>query len=114
MMKYKISLVGFRACLEIADNPVRCRRLVSQLPRVHRNVFVFVIAFLNEVLKRSADNGLQKRDLGMFVHLFIVVLIWGTAVLFSREMIRSKEIHHPATIDATAERKVQFIMHFLQ
>jgi len=52
--------------------------------------------------------------LGMFVHLFIVVLIWGTAVLFSREMIRSKEIHHPATIDATAERKVQFIMHFLQ
>jgi phosphatidylinositol-bisphosphatase len=43
---------------------VQCKRVVSQLPRSHRNVFVYLVAFLREVLRHSSNNGLSPQDVG--------------------------------------------------
>eukprot|EP00698_Gefionella_okellyi_P011920 TRINITY_DN317_c0_g1_i1.p1 TRINITY_DN317_c0_g1~~TRINITY_DN317_c0_g1_i1.p1 ORF type:complete len:675 (-),score=112.24 TRINITY_DN317_c0_g1_i1:505-2529(-) len=89
-----------RACLDAADNPVRCGRVVSQLPRVHRNVFMYIIAFLRDVLAHSHSNHLTPRELAM---------------VFSREMLRSADTGTlDRALDATAERRAQFLLHFLQ
>ncbi|KAK9746422.1 Endonuclease-reverse transcriptase [Popillia japonica] len=34
-----------------------CQMIVAQLPDLHRNVFLYVIMFLKELLKHSAENG---------------------------------------------------------
>lgn len=40
------------------------QQLISQLPRAHRNVFRYLMAFLRELLKHSFDNNLNANLLG--------------------------------------------------
>ena len=53
-----------RTCLAAADNAAECKRIVMQLPHYHRNAFVYLIAFLREVLRHSSNNDLSAQDLG--------------------------------------------------
>lgn len=40
-------------------------QLISQLPRAHRNVFRYLMAFLKELLKHSNNNNLTASLIGM-------------------------------------------------
>lgn len=40
-------------------------QLISQLPRAHRNVFRYLMAFLKELLKHSHNNNLTASLIGM-------------------------------------------------
>lgn len=40
------------------------QQLISQLPRAHRNVFRYLMAFLKELLKHSHNNNLTATLLG--------------------------------------------------
>lgn len=39
-------------------------QLISQLPRAHRNVFRYLVAFLKELLKHSHNNNLTANLVG--------------------------------------------------
>lgn len=54
----------YKNALAVADNPAESKRVVMQLGRTHRNVFVYLTGFLREVLRHSAHNGLTAQDLG--------------------------------------------------
>lgn len=53
-----------RSAIAAAEDVGLCKRLVSQLPRVNRNVFVYLTAFLREVLAHADNNKLTAQDLG--------------------------------------------------
>lgn len=39
-------------------------QIVMQLPEIRRNVFLYICAFLQELLNHSQDNGLDAKTLG--------------------------------------------------
>uniref|UniRef100_A0A668A152 phosphoinositide 5-phosphatase n=1 Tax=Myripristis murdjan TaxID=586833 RepID=A0A668A152_9TELE len=48
----------YQRCLECSHDSRLCKQLISQLPRAHRNVFRYLLAFLRELLKHSHNNNL--------------------------------------------------------
>jgi len=40
-------------------------QLLLQLPKVHQRTFVFLITFMQDLLKHSEENGLDPKLLGM-------------------------------------------------
>ncbi|KAG7484267.1 hypothetical protein MATL_G00047230 [Megalops atlanticus] len=48
----------YQRCLDCSHDSRLCRQLISQLPRAHRNVFRYLMAFLRELLKYSHHNNL--------------------------------------------------------
>ncbi|XP_042196561.1 inositol polyphosphate 5-phosphatase OCRL isoform X1 [Callorhinchus milii] len=59
-------------CLECSMDLRICKQLVAQLPRCHRNVFKYLMAFLQELLKYTEDN---KLDAKMLATLFASLLL---------------------------------------
>uniref|UniRef100_A0A8C5B5K0 phosphoinositide 5-phosphatase n=1 Tax=Gadus morhua TaxID=8049 RepID=A0A8C5B5K0_GADMO len=54
----------YQRCLEGSHDSRLCKQLVSQLPRAHRNVFRYLMAFLRELLKHSHSNNLTASLIG--------------------------------------------------
>ncbi|KAG1936180.1 type II inositol 1,4,5-trisphosphate 5-phosphatase [Pimephales promelas] len=54
----------YRQCLDISGDSSQCRQIISSLPQCHRNVFNYVTAFLQELLKHSTHNRLDAAILG--------------------------------------------------
>uniref|UniRef100_A0AAR2KBG6 phosphoinositide 5-phosphatase n=1 Tax=Pygocentrus nattereri TaxID=42514 RepID=A0AAR2KBG6_PYGNA len=62
----------YQRCLECSHDSRLCKQLISQLPRAHRNVFRYLMAFLRELLKYSIDNNLTANLLAtLFASLLI-------------------------------------------
>ncbi|XDV37270.1 hypothetical protein PO909_006899 [Leuciscus waleckii] len=62
----------YQRCLECSHDSRLCKQLISQLPRAHRNVFRYLMAFLRELLKHSFDNNLNANLLAtLFASLLI-------------------------------------------
>uniref|UniRef100_A0A8C1HWM4 phosphoinositide 5-phosphatase n=1 Tax=Cyprinus carpio carpio TaxID=630221 RepID=A0A8C1HWM4_CYPCA len=81
-------------CLDCCSDSSRCRQIISVLPQCHKNVFNYLIAFLQELLKHSAHNRLDVSIL---------------ASIFAGLLLRS-----PTKQDLTEKRKVkEFVQHFL-
>uniref|UniRef100_A0A8C4E7K7 phosphoinositide 5-phosphatase n=1 Tax=Dicentrarchus labrax TaxID=13489 RepID=A0A8C4E7K7_DICLA len=55
----------YQRCLDCAHDSRLCKQLISQLPRAHRNVFRYLMAFLKELLKHSHNNNLTASLIGM-------------------------------------------------
>uniref|UniRef100_A0A667ZDK1 phosphoinositide 5-phosphatase n=1 Tax=Myripristis murdjan TaxID=586833 RepID=A0A667ZDK1_9TELE len=55
----------YQRCLECSHDSRLCKQLISQLPRAHRNVFRYLLAFLRELLKHSHNNNLTASLIGM-------------------------------------------------
>uniref|UniRef100_A0A671WBP7 phosphoinositide 5-phosphatase n=1 Tax=Sparus aurata TaxID=8175 RepID=A0A671WBP7_SPAAU len=53
----------YQRCLDCAHDSRLCKQLISQLPRAHRNVFRYLMAFLKELLKHSHNNNLTATTL---------------------------------------------------
>ncbi|XP_041846141.1 inositol polyphosphate 5-phosphatase OCRL isoform X2 [Melanotaenia boesemani] len=62
----------YQRCLDWAHDSRLCKQLISQLPRAHRNVFRYLIAFLKELLKHAHNNNLTA---SLIATLFASLLI---------------------------------------
>ncbi|XP_051573983.1 type II inositol 1,4,5-trisphosphate 5-phosphatase isoform X2 [Myxocyprinus asiaticus] len=84
----------YQQCLDCSSDSSQCRQIISMLPQCHKNVFNYLMAFLQELLKHSAHNRLDVNIL---------------ASIFSGLLLRS-----PTKQDITKKRKVkEFFLHFL-
>ncbi|XP_014209022.1 inositol polyphosphate 5-phosphatase OCRL-1 [Copidosoma floridanum] len=92
-------------CLTAATNYLQCKQLVMQLPEIRRTVFLYICAFLQELLNHTQDNGLDAKTLASLFGSF-----------FLRDPPRSREdrIQRSKVIQATFDRKkAAFVYHFL-
>ncbi|KAK7922522.1 hypothetical protein WMY93_009424 [Mugilogobius chulae] len=62
----------YQKCLECSHDSRLCKQLISQLPRAHRNVFRYLMAFLKELLKHAHNNNLTA---SLLASLFASLLI---------------------------------------
>uniref|UniRef100_A0A9J7Z1V5 phosphoinositide 5-phosphatase n=3 Tax=Cyprinus carpio TaxID=7962 RepID=A0A9J7Z1V5_CYPCA len=71
-------------CLDCCSDSSRCRQIISVLPQCHKNVFNYLIAFLQELLKHSAHNRLDVSILGrLTIHIHCLFLCTLSADLES-------------------------------
>ncbi|ELV11905.1 Inositol polyphosphate 5-phosphatase OCRL-1 [Tupaia chinensis] len=72
----------YQRCLDSAHDPRICRQVISQLPRCHRNVFRYLMAFLRELLKFSEYNNVSAN---MIATLFTSLLLRPPPNLMTRQ-----------------------------
>lgn len=72
----------YQCCLDCSHDSRQCKQLISQLPRAHRNVFRYLMAFLRELLKFSHHNNLS---VSLIAPLFASLLIRPPPNLVSRQ-----------------------------
>jgi len=56
----------YQRCVDSYQSYQLAKQAVSQIPTVHYNVFVYLTAFLREVISHSSANGLTAENLGKF------------------------------------------------
>uniref|UniRef100_A0A4W5RXM6 phosphoinositide 5-phosphatase n=1 Tax=Hucho hucho TaxID=62062 RepID=A0A4W5RXM6_9TELE len=56
----------YQRSLDCSHDSRLCKQLISQLPRAHRNVFRYLMAFLKELLKYAHNNNLTANLIGQF------------------------------------------------
>lgn len=54
---------AYHNCLECSGNYTASKQVISSLPRFHKNVFHYLMSFLRELLKNSAENHLDENIL---------------------------------------------------
>ncbi|CAL8356126.1 unnamed protein product [Merluccius merluccius] len=88
----------YQRCLDGSHDSRLCKQLVSQLPRAHRNVFRYLMAFLRELLKHSHYNNLTA---SLIANLFASLLIRPPPNLVARQTPQERQ------------RGIDFILGFL-
>ncbi|XP_056155774.1 inositol polyphosphate 5-phosphatase OCRL isoform X5 [Lampris incognitus] len=88
----------YQRCLECSHDSRLCKQLISQLPRAHRNVFRYLMAFLRELLKYSNSNNLTA---SLIATLFASLLIRPPPKLMGRQTSQDRQ------------RAITFILGFL-
>ncbi|XP_060783682.1 inositol polyphosphate 5-phosphatase OCRL [Neoarius graeffei] len=78
----------YQRCLESSHDTRLCKQLISQLPRAHRNVFRYLMAFLRELLKHAIDNNLTAN---LIATLFASLLIRPPPNLSSRQTSNDRQ-----------------------
>lgn len=78
----------FQKCLECSHDSRLCKQLISQLPRAHRNVFRYLMAFLKELLKHSHNNNLTA---SLLATLFASLLIRPPPNLVGRQTSHERQ-----------------------
>ena len=82
-------------CMECSNNTILCKQILMQLPKVHQNTFVYVMAFLKEIINNSDMN---KTDPKLLASLF------GPVILQGKQSDKSKQ-----TLSNEKKRKVAFL-----
>ncbi|XP_029463285.1 inositol polyphosphate 5-phosphatase OCRL-1 isoform X2 [Rhinatrema bivittatum] len=88
----------YQRCLDCSHDTRLCRQVISQLPRCHRNVFRYLMAFLRELLKYSSDNNVSAN---MIATLFATLLLRPPPNLIGRQTHLDRQ------------RAINFILGFL-
>ncbi|XP_036299271.1 inositol polyphosphate 5-phosphatase OCRL isoform X1 [Pipistrellus kuhlii] len=88
----------YQRCLDSSQDPRVCRQVISQLPRCHRNVFRYLMAFLRELLKFSEYNNVSAN---MIATLFTSLLLRPPPNLLARQTASDRQ------------RASQFLLGFL-
>eukprot|EP00095_Tigriopus_kingsejongensis_P009757 maker-scaffold422_size175911-snap-gene-0.33 protein:Tk09757 transcript:maker-scaffold422_size175911-snap-gene-0.33-mRNA-1 annotation:"type ii inositol- -trisphosphate 5-phosphatase" len=92
-------------CLDSSSNYLQCKQIISQLPMQHKNVFNYLSAFLREVIRHSAQNGIDPKIMAtLFASIFLrdpPGTNFGTGL---RARTNQQLLDH---------RKARFIYHFL-
>nr|XP_057931306.1 inositol polyphosphate 5-phosphatase OCRL isoform X2 [Doryrhamphus excisus] len=78
----------YQRCLDCAHDSRLCKQLISQLPRAHRNVFRYLMAFLKELLKHAHNNNLTA---GLIATLFASLLIRPPPSMASRQTAHDRQ-----------------------
>uniref|UniRef100_A0A8P0PRI1 Inositol polyphosphate 5-phosphatase OCRL n=1 Tax=Canis lupus familiaris TaxID=9615 RepID=A0A8P0PRI1_CANLF len=89
----------YQRCLDSAQDPQNCRQVISQLPRCHKNVFHYLMAFLRELLKFSKYNNVSEN---MIATLFTSLLLRPPPNLMARQTPSDRQ------------RAIQFLLGFLE
>lgn len=85
---------AYHSCLECSGNYTASREVVSTLPSFHKNVFNYLMAFLQELLKNSAKNHLDENIL---------------ASIFGSLLLRNPARHQK--LDMVEKKKAQEFIH---
>uniref|UniRef100_A0A8D0C3F3 Inositol polyphosphate 5-phosphatase OCRL n=1 Tax=Salvator merianae TaxID=96440 RepID=A0A8D0C3F3_SALMN len=88
----------YQRCLDSSHDSRLCRQVVRQLPRSHRNVFRYVMAFLRELLKYSESNNISAN---MLATLFTSLLLRPPPNLLSKQTPQDRQ------------RAISFLLGFL-
>uniref|UniRef100_A0A8C6XU02 phosphoinositide 5-phosphatase n=1 Tax=Naja naja TaxID=35670 RepID=A0A8C6XU02_NAJNA len=78
----------YQRCLDCSQDSRLCRQVISQLPRSHRNVFRYVMAFLRELLKYSESNNVSAN---MLATLFASLLLRPPPNLVSKQTLQDRQ-----------------------
>nr|XP_043895837.1 inositol polyphosphate 5-phosphatase OCRL isoform X1 [Solea senegalensis] len=78
----------YQRCLDCSHDSRLCKQLISQLPRAHRNVFRYLMAFLKELLKHSHNNNLTAN---LIATLFASLLIRPPPNLVGRQTSHERQ-----------------------
>uniref|UniRef100_A0A3Q1B9E4 phosphoinositide 5-phosphatase n=1 Tax=Amphiprion ocellaris TaxID=80972 RepID=A0A3Q1B9E4_AMPOC len=78
----------YQRCLDSTHDSRLCKQLISQLPRAHRNVFRYLMAFLKELLKHSHNNNLTA---SLIATLFASLLIRPPPNLVARQTSHDRQ-----------------------
>ncbi|XP_068395655.1 type II inositol 1,4,5-trisphosphate 5-phosphatase isoform X2 [Eschrichtius robustus] len=87
----------YHNCLECSGNLTASKQVVATLPTCHRNVFIYLMAFLQELLKNSAKNHLDGNIL---------------ASIFGSLLLRNPAGHQKLEV-AEKKKAQEFIHQFL-
>ncbi|XP_030679333.1 type II inositol 1,4,5-trisphosphate 5-phosphatase isoform X2 [Nomascus leucogenys] len=85
---------AYHNCLECSGNYTASKQVISTLPTFHKNVFHYLMAFLQELLKNSAKNHLDENIL---------------ASIFGSLLLRNPAGHQK--LDTTEKKKAQEFIH---
>lgn len=92
-------------CFSTATNYWKCKEIVMQLPEIRRTVFLYICAFLKELLNHTQDNGLDAKTLAT---------LFGS--IFLRDPPRSRDnpqLRNRVTQATFDRKKAAFVFHFL-
>jgi len=119
----------YQRCVDSYQSYQLAKQAVSQIPTVHYNVFVYLTAFLREVISHSSANGLTAENLGKFdifsdlnlhsLHFgplfffFFLLFLQLPALIFSAVLLRSPKTVSEKYRDVVGKKKSAFLMHFL-
>ncbi|XP_064206561.1 inositol polyphosphate 5-phosphatase OCRL-like isoform X2 [Anguilla rostrata] len=78
----------YQRCIDWSPDNRQCRQLITQLPRAHRNVFRYLMAFLRELLKFSHQNNLTP---SLIAPLFASLLIRPPPNLMGRQTPQDRQ-----------------------
>ncbi|XP_059875661.1 type II inositol 1,4,5-trisphosphate 5-phosphatase isoform X2 [Delphinus delphis] len=87
----------YHDCLECSGNLTASKQVIATLPACHRNVFIYLMAFLQELLKNSAKNHLDGNIL---------------ASIFGSLLLRNPAGHQKLEV-AEKKKAQEFIHQFL-
>ncbi|XP_057413819.1 type II inositol 1,4,5-trisphosphate 5-phosphatase isoform X2 [Balaenoptera acutorostrata] len=87
----------YHNCLECSGNLTASKQVIATLPACHRNVFIYLMAFLQELLKNSAKNHLDGNIL---------------ASIFGSLLLRNPAGHQKLEV-AEKKKAQEFIHQFL-
>ncbi|XP_060612318.2 inositol polyphosphate 5-phosphatase OCRL isoform X2 [Anolis sagrei] len=79
----------YQRCLECSQDSRLCRQVICQLPRSHRNVFRYVMAFLRELLKYSESNNVSAN---MIATLFASLLLRPPPTVASKQTPQDRQL----------------------
>ncbi|XP_069469081.1 inositol polyphosphate 5-phosphatase OCRL isoform X2 [Ambystoma mexicanum] len=88
----------YQRCLEVSLDSQSCKQVISQLPRSHRNVFRYLMAFLRELLKYTDDNNVNANMI---------------ATLFTSLLLRPSPSNVGKQTPTDRQRAIHFILGFL-
>ncbi|KAG8227603.1 hypothetical protein J437_LFUL008439 [Ladona fulva] len=92
-------------CFKECGNYKACKQIVMELPEFRKNVFLYLCAFLQEVLSHMNENGLDANVLAM---------LFGGIFLRDPPRRRGDNINSGKTSDPVIDRKkANFVHHFL-
>ncbi|XP_019901543.2 inositol polyphosphate 5-phosphatase OCRL isoform X3 [Esox lucius] len=78
----------YQRSLECSHDSRLCKQLISQLPRAHRNVFRYLMAFLKELLKYAHNNNLTA---SLIATLFASLLIRPPPNMLGRQTPQDRQ-----------------------
>ncbi|XP_045404173.1 type II inositol 1,4,5-trisphosphate 5-phosphatase isoform X7 [Lemur catta] len=85
---------AYHNCLECAGNYPASKQVISTLPTFHKNVFNYLMAFLQELLKNSAKNHLDENILASIFGSLLLRNPAGDQKLEMTEKKKAQEFIH--------------------
>ena len=89
-------------CLENSASQVACKQLLAQLPPAHYNAFVYIVAFLRELLTHTEANNLTPEKLAV---------VFGAVLLRMRNEVGG--LGSSKLASTLAKKKAVFVFQFL-
>ncbi len=92
----------YTRCLECSHSYILCRQIVAQLGTSCQGLFLYLAAFLRELLRHAAQNKLTADRLAV---------LFGNVILRPKPAVRRENYRRLDT--AAAKERAAFVLHFL-